>query len=707
MVERPLLSVSIACFLLTSFLTNHSFAISDDLNSLSEIPMVLTPARLKQARIDSPAAVTVIDRELIDASGFRDIHELLRFVPGMSVGSRDGWNHVAVYHGTNFRDNRRMKVLVDGRSVYQPGIGTVDWSDLAITTNDIERIEVTRGPNAAAYGANAFLGVVNIITRHPLDDLGLKASINSSIGESNYGVEDYFVSYSGKSNNSAFRISAASLHDDGFNAVVEGSEKRDSKNASHINANIILNPSKDISISIRAGGKKGVNLDANADEDFVLGPTDHDVSSRFIQSEINISFNEKIETKILANYTQTESETEFFGTVPAITLTPELTALYQANAFYVNEILSGNFFPTGGTNEDDALLAAVQLRGQQLAVTNPDNVIGTVNEDIKQVRYDFEIQNTLVLNDYDKVVFGIDIRQDIVDSQTFFGGKADRDSYRLFTTWLKSWGEYFQTNIGGMFEHEESIGEDFSPRFTAIYKPKPNLALRYIFSKATRKPDLREKEGRWVYTASNIQAPISGSITEADFFLQNSADGLVESEEIISRELGLYHYLSSKKMHIDIKIFRDSLKKLINNTVSLNEFNPSNTAKLTLTGFETELDLRINNRLRFRNTYAYIDSETNSLSEETFTYKHSLTALARYEINSDSWVSLSYYLNRRIKRDMFKRLDLKASKSFHIANAKTEITGLIRRRLDNNANLFESNRYKNNTLYQLGISIAL
>ncbi|HSB96745.1 MAG TPA: TonB-dependent receptor plug domain-containing protein, partial [Spongiibacteraceae bacterium] len=138
------------------------------------IPQVLTPVRLKQPRTEVPASVTVIDRDLIAATGLRDLPEILRLVPGMAVGERSGWDSVVSYHGTNRRNGRRMQVLIDGRSVYQAGLATIEWSDIPVAIEDIERIEVTRGPDTAAYGANAFLGIINIITKHPDDSARLR-----------------------------------------------------------------------------------------------------------------------------------------------------------------------------------------------------------------------------------------------------------------------------------------------------------------------------------------------------------------------------------------------------------------------------------------------------------------------------------------------------------------------------------------------------
>ena len=73
--------------------------------------------------------------------------------------------------------SRRMQVLIDGRSVYTPGFGEVPWTSLPLSIDDIERIEVVRGPNSAAYGSNAFFGVINIITQTAAEASGVYVSV--------------------------------------------------------------------------------------------------------------------------------------------------------------------------------------------------------------------------------------------------------------------------------------------------------------------------------------------------------------------------------------------------------------------------------------------------------------------------------------------------------------------------------------------------
>ena len=119
---------------------------------LKEMPVVLTASRLSQPLSEAPSAMTVIDREMIKASGFRTVPELMQLVPGMYVGYVDGNTPVLSLHNSTDQYSRQMQVLIDGRSVYMPPYGGVNWADLPLLIDDIERIEVVRGPSSASHG---------------------------------------------------------------------------------------------------------------------------------------------------------------------------------------------------------------------------------------------------------------------------------------------------------------------------------------------------------------------------------------------------------------------------------------------------------------------------------------------------------------------------------------------------------------------------
>ena len=135
----------------------------------ADLSVVLTPSRLRQSLADTPASVTVITSDMLQRYGIASIAEALRLVPGMAVTLATGNDYRINYHGTNILVPRRMNVLIDGLSVYRPALAQVDWKKLPVALEDVDRIEVTRGPNSVSYGANSMLAVVNIITKHPRD----------------------------------------------------------------------------------------------------------------------------------------------------------------------------------------------------------------------------------------------------------------------------------------------------------------------------------------------------------------------------------------------------------------------------------------------------------------------------------------------------------------------------------------------------------
>ena len=98
-------------------------------------------------------------------SGAATVPEILRRVPGIDVAEMNPSDTNISIRGFNRRVANKVLVLVDGRSVYQDFLGTTLWPLLDVAVQDISRIEVIRGPGSALYGANAFAGVVNIITR--------------------------------------------------------------------------------------------------------------------------------------------------------------------------------------------------------------------------------------------------------------------------------------------------------------------------------------------------------------------------------------------------------------------------------------------------------------------------------------------------------------------------------------------------------------
>ena len=210
----------------------------------SELPVVLTVSRLAQPLSETPGAVTIIDKEIIRRSGARELADVLRLVPGYLVSGWNGAHPSASYHLPLDDYGVRNLVLIDGRPVYSSfNLGDTHRGMMGVLLEDIERIEVLRGSNSAAYGANAMLGVINIITRHTADTQGAEVSVTS--GQA--GVNDNMARIGWGDEAASFRLTTGRRSDSGYQGL------NDSKIVSQLHLRGDLRPAIDNELMIKAG----------------------------------------------------------------------------------------------------------------------------------------------------------------------------------------------------------------------------------------------------------------------------------------------------------------------------------------------------------------------------------------------------------------------------------------------------------------------
>lgn len=214
---------------------------------LAEVPVVLTATRLQQSLHEVPGAMTVIDRDTIRRSGARDVAELLRLVPGYLLGGINGAFPMAAYHAPLDEYGVHNLVFVDGRSVYSSYfLGDTQRGMMAVQVDDVERIEVLRGANSAAYGANAMFGVINIVTRNAADSLGQEVQLNTGSA----GLNDARASLGWGDGDAAHRLSFAQREDSGYAGAVDDRRLR------LLDWRSDLRPASDQSLMLRAGASE-------------------------------------------------------------------------------------------------------------------------------------------------------------------------------------------------------------------------------------------------------------------------------------------------------------------------------------------------------------------------------------------------------------------------------------------------------------------
>src|SRR4030088_2638610 len=174
--------------------------------SLEQLGQIeVTTASKRPVKVSrTPAAIYVVTQEDIRRSGATSIPEALRLVPGVEVARIDSNKWSLGVRGFTGRLSRSVLVLIDGRSVYTPLFAGVYWEVQDTLLEDVDRIEVIRGPGGTIWGANAVNGVINIVTKNSKDTHGMLVSAGG--GNVDQGFVNFRIGSGNKDKNFNYRI---------------------------------------------------------------------------------------------------------------------------------------------------------------------------------------------------------------------------------------------------------------------------------------------------------------------------------------------------------------------------------------------------------------------------------------------------------------------------------------------------------------------
>ncbi len=181
-----------------------------DLGSLANM-QVTTASKKAESLMGVAAAMYVITAEDIKRLGAVNVPEALRIVPGIQVAQIDATHYAVSARGFNSQYADKLLVLIDGRSIYNNLYGGVYWEDQNISMDEIDRIEVIRGPGGTIWGANAVNGVINIITKNAKDTKGFYADAG---GATHGQIANGTLRYGSSLSHGDFRVTAFGLKDE-------------------------------------------------------------------------------------------------------------------------------------------------------------------------------------------------------------------------------------------------------------------------------------------------------------------------------------------------------------------------------------------------------------------------------------------------------------------------------------------------------------
>ena len=692
--------------LLLIFIFQNAFGDSNDYPvpdfQFKNLDTFISPTRLEQARKDLPSSITVISKNDLDKLGVTSIPEALRLVSGMFVGKASGNDYRISYHGTASQAPRRMQVLVDGVSIYQPAFARVDWVNIPVSFNNIKSIEVTKNPNSASYGANSFFGIVNIKTFYPEDMLN--KNIGSGI-DSNGNLTGHF-SFSSRSGNVINNISGERTIDNGYDTNFLDEERFDGYDNYKLGIQSFMNHNN-TEILISAYAVKGTN-EIEFIDDSQAFPPERDIEYSTFNFSISHPFSKSYELRINSYYARYEQDEEWVSCFSAFQLIPELADLYLVDRNYVSEIIQGNI-PSGGSSEADLLASQVLQKAAFLGNDLTTTVCGRANNNNTQEQTKFEIQNTYNFNEAFRTVFGLTYINNEADSRTYFGGKSQLESYHLFFHSEYRWNNLVTYNLGFLWESDE-YNQSISPRTSVNFHLSDYSTLRFSISKAIRTPDALEQNGLWSYELSELSPDFFNE--NGTYYINADSPGGLEPEEIISYEIGLFRTDVSNRGFLDIKVFHDELDNLISERLLLYDFIPTNTTSGYLSGSELEYTTSLTPKLVSKITYAYLDNNIDSEQEKLLYSRHSGAIYFTY---TDNWFyTFAYYGSDQLAGHWFGKMDLTLGKEFEFEKSKLLFYTTLSRYLNNDGrvnfgtsrNIEYENNYDSNTILKASVKLT-
>jgi len=393
---------------------------------------ITTASKQEESAFESAAATHVITNEDVRKSGATSIAEVLRLAPGVQVSRIDSDEWAVAIRGFNDRFSDKLLVLVDGRSAYVPLFSGVYWNTLDYLLNDIERIEIIRGPGGAVWGANAVHGVINIITKRAKDTQGTYLSVAAGDLEKNITEARRGAKLADNAYYSAFA------------RTVSRGEMRDATDHTEADDSWQMN---------RAGFK--YEVDNEASERLSIQSEAYDGDTQQIYNALPISggSNSKIST------------TEVYG--------GNINAKYRKK--YSDDSKFDAQFYVDYDNRDEIIL---------------DRSNRTLNVDLQHY-YRYSDTNELLYGAEYRNIHD-NLREQAIDGITYIQFERDKLTYNVYSAFFQNKTELAADKlfftVGSKFEYNDFTHDNYQPTARLSYFPDSNNHLWAAVSKAVRTP---------------------------------------------------------------------------------------------------------------------------------------------------------------------------------------------------------------------------
>ncbi|PPD03083.1 MAG: TonB-dependent receptor [Methylobacter sp.] len=452
---------------------------------------VTSVSKKAQALNDAAAAVFVISNEDIKRAGATTIPDALRLAPGLDVAKIDANKWAVSARGFNGRFANKLLVLIDGRNAYTRTFAGVYWEAQDVLMEDIDRIEVIRGPGGTLWGANAVNGVINIITKHTSNTQGGLVAAGGGDQEQGFG---------------GFRYGGKLAEDTTGRVYVKGFKREQN---SYSNGQ----PSGDQWDKVQGGFRVDSRLNAQ-DELTVQGDLyQANINQNVVIPQLSQPFSSLVNDKAFANGGNLLSKWQR-------TLSP--TSSYTLQAYY-------DYY-----NRDDAVIK--EARNTLDLDFQHRFALADRHDFIWGLGYQYSLDNVL-----SSPVFQVDPKSR--GTQLFSSFIQDEIAVIRDTLWF---------TIGSKFEHNDFSGFELQPSARFLWAPHSQHRFWASVSRAVRTPSRGEENFTTLVNVTRPQQTQAGFIPPVAAFVNNSP--AFSTEHLLAYELG-YRTTAIDSVSLDLTLF--------------------------------------------------------------------------------------------------------------------------------------------------------
>jgi len=412
-----------------------------------EETVVVSGSRTEEKLINTPVTMTVITAQQIEEAPTRNFAELLRSVPGINITQVSARDINVTTRGATGTLATGQLALLDGRSLYQDFFGFVMWDFLPVNPNEIKQIEVIRGPASAVWGANAYNGVINVITKSPREMQGTSVTFGVGTMDRKVGSNDpgdgllvYFSGTHAQAINDrwAFKLSGGGYSQDALTrptGVIPGSPPPGTNYPPYRNT-----------------GTTQPKLDGRLDYDFEDG--------RKLTFSGGVAGTEGIMHTGIGPFDIDNGST-----------------MGYAKVNFSRKGLRANFFSN-------------VLNGQATNTLARDASLRPIEFDFKTSTYDFELTNVNTVSNRHVISYGGNLRYN--NFELSLAPQADnRTEFGMFAQDEIFLSPMFRWVVGARVDRFDYLDDFvFSPRTTFMIKPREDQAIRLSYNRAYRSPSV-------------------------------------------------------------------------------------------------------------------------------------------------------------------------------------------------------------------------